>query len=123
VTDTITTSTVEKSTSTSTGTTLPELNKSGEIADSDDGGLDDDQVKIVAGVVGGVGGALVIGIIVFVVWRLRQRARRSEEHENLMDGQESSLKYSTAPSSSTPFQSTLDQYHNPGGRVNTSSNF
>ncbi|OJJ61144.1 hypothetical protein ASPSYDRAFT_794435 [Aspergillus sydowii CBS 593.65] len=101
---------------------------SGSSSDDSDSGLDSSQKKIIIGVVVGVGGAILIGAIGVVVWRIRARRRAAGEDDatDLMSGTAvGSGVREKAPSPAaggTPFRSTLDQYHNPGP-VNAASNF
>ncbi|KAL4873500.1 hypothetical protein BDV12DRAFT_160149 [Aspergillus spectabilis] len=97
-------------------------------SDDSDSGLDSNQKKIIIGVVVGVGGAILIGAIGVVAWRLRARRRNAQDDDvtDLMSGTAvGSGVREKAPSPTaggTPFRSTLDQYHNPGP-VNAASNF
>ncbi|ORY09396.1 hypothetical protein BCR34DRAFT_625806 [Clohesyomyces aquaticus] len=84
------------------------------------GGLTDSNKKIIGGVVGGVGGAILLGGLAIVAWRLRSKRRVSEDDADLMAGTGSALGDKPAPQ---PFQSNLEQYHNPGGRPNAAANF
>jgi len=89
------------------------------------GGLSNTNKKVIGGVVGGVGGAILLGGIALVCWRIWGRKRRvSEDDDDLVGGTGSALgdKTHTTPGSS-PFQSNLEQYHNPGGRPNAAANF
>jgi hypothetical protein len=87
----------------------------------------------VIGVVVGVGGAIVLGALGLVAWRIWGRKKHNEENDGLMDydmsttgGVEKSERASSAGgphnNQRTPFQSTLENYHQPG-QVNASSNF
>jgi hypothetical protein len=89
----------------------------------------------IIGVVVGVGGAILLGALAIVWWRLRSRRRQAEENDGLMsydnnlgNGIEKS-EHGTSPpgtvgsqSQRNPFQSTLENYHQPTA-VNPSSNF
>lgn len=81
--------------------------------------------NIIGGVVGGVGGALLLGGIALVFWRMKKRQHRvTEDDDDLMAGTGSAL--GDKPQNGTgasPFQSNLEQYHNPGGRPNAAANF
>lgn len=83
--------------------------------------------KIIGGVVGGVGGALLVGGIALVAWRMwgrKQHNRVNQDDDDMLDSQNDSIRREKASGSGTsPFRSNLDQYHNPGGTVNTASNF
>ncbi|KAG5978553.1 hypothetical protein E4U55_006069 [Claviceps digitariae] len=84
----------------------------------------------VIGVVVGIGGAIVLGALGLVAWRIWGRKKHSEEHDVLMeydmsspDAAEKSERGSSAGGAQrTPFQSTLENYHQPN-QVNPSSNF
>ncbi|KAL8674262.1 MAG: hypothetical protein Q9168_001329 [Polycauliona sp. 1 TL-2023] len=94
--------------------------------DSSSSGLDSSQKRIVIGVVVGIGGAILLGGIAIVAWRLRSRKRRAMEDDNdpmaSHPGSSGREKHSSV-SGQSPFRSTLDQYHNQTGPVNTASNF
>lgn len=111
-------------------TEAPGLNP-GEKDDDSDSGLDDSQKNIIIGVVVGVGGAILLGGLAVVAWRVWGRKKNDgygEEDEDMMNagtavgsaGRDKASSPSNAGNS--PFKSTLDQYHNPGP-VNASSNF
>lgn len=114
------------STDASEATESPGL--SGSSSDNSDSGLDSNQKKIIIGVVVGVGGAILIGAIGVVVWRIRARRRAAGEDDatDLMSGTAVGTgvreKAPSPAAGGTPFRSTLDQYHNPGP-VNAASNF
>lgn len=83
--------------------------------------------NIVIGVVVGVGGAIVLGALGFVAWRIWGRKKQAEEHDNLMNYGDKPDERSSAGGTATgparnPFQSTLETYHAPT-QVNASSNF
>jgi len=84
----------------------------------------------VIGVVVGVGGAIVLGGLFIVAWRIWGRKKNEEEGDGLMGfrtgsaGHEKTSSVSGATGQANPFQSTLENYHNPArGNVNASSNF
>lgn len=89
-------------------------------------GLEPSQKRTIIGVVVGIGGAILLGGLAVVAWRIwgRRKISADENHE-LMDSQpgSSSLEKRSSVSGNSPFRSTLDQYHNPAGPVNTASNF
>lgn len=105
-------------------TDTPGLNASKDNGGSS--GLSNSQEKIVIGVVVGVGGAIILGAVGVVFWRLRRRRRaQHDEDADLMSGTavgSGTREMAPSPASGTPFRSTLDQYHNPGP-VNPASNF
>ncbi|KAF2004983.1 hypothetical protein P154DRAFT_425561 [Amniculicola lignicola CBS 123094] len=87
-------------------------------------GLSGSNKKIIGGVVGGVGGAILLGGLAIVCWRIWGRKKRvSEDDDDLMAGTGSALGDKSSGSPNTPFQSNLEQYHNPGGRPNAAANF
>jgi hypothetical protein len=107
-------------------TSAPGLNE--DSSSDSDGGLSESNKKVVIGVVVGVGGAIVIGVIGLVFWRLRSKKNRGDTDEaaDLMSGTPVGAgareKAPSPGAGGTPFRSTLDQYHNPGP-VNAASNF
>jgi hypothetical protein len=125
----------EVSTATSTGVSTS-LATTGQViftdpptaqaGDNDNGsGISDSNKKVIGGVVGGVGGALLLGGIALVFWRMKKRqARVHEDDDDLMAGTGSALGDKPQNGTgSSPFQSNLEQYHNPGGRPNAAANF
>lgn len=85
----------------------------------------------IIGVVVGVGGAIILGALALVAWRIWGRKKHAEESDNLMTygggygGMEKSDAGSSAGASSAnrnPFQQTLETYHAPT-QVNPSANF
>jgi hypothetical protein len=82
----------------------------------------------IIGVVCGVGGAIILVGLGIVAWRIWGRKKSEDEDDGLMgfrggsSGHEKSGSMSgTGPTN--PFQSTLENYHNPTKQVNASSNF
>lgn len=82
----------------------------------------------VIGVVVGLGGAIVLAGVAFLVFRL-YRKRQPEEADGLIDynsgytaAEKSDVASSTSQTGRSPFQSTLESYHAPT-QVNTASNF
>jgi len=90
-------------------------------------GLSTEKKSIIGGVVGGIGGALLLGGIAIVAWRIWGRKKRvTEDDDDLTFSTGSALggdKSSPPSSANTPFKSNLEQYHNPGGRPNAAANF
>lgn len=79
----------------------------------------------------GVGGALIIGVLGVVIWRIRSKKGGRNDPDEAADlmsgtavgtGNGEKAPSPGAPNNGTPFRSTLDQYHNPGN-VNAASNF
>lgn len=76
----------------------------------------------------GVGGAIVLGVLAVVIWRIQKKRNEQykDEDDDLMGGTVvGSGPREKAPSPAqggTPFKTTLDQYHNTGP-VNAASNF
>ncbi|EAS32762.1 uncharacterized protein CIMG_03786 [Coccidioides immitis RS] len=90
---------------------------------SDSSGLSDSSRNIIIGVVVGVGGAVLLSGLALVVYRLRRkRNARTEPDEDDLTGTALGSHSHAASMSSSPFKTTLDQYHNPGP-VNPASNF
>lgn len=93
-------------------------------------GLSPKTRNTVIGVVVGIGGAIVLGALGVVAWRIWGRKKHSEESDGLMDynmgtgGLEKQEPTGSLTTSNqrTPFQSTLENYHQPN-QVNASSNF
>jgi len=90
------------------------------------GGISPQTRNTIIGVVVGVGGAIVLGGLAFVAFRIWGRKKHQEESDELMDYHSTGTAEKTDTSGSqvgrTPFQSTLESYHAPG-QVNTASNF
>jgi len=75
----------------------------------------------------GIGGAILVGGLAVVAYRIWGRKREDVDDDDLMaqpPGSSDKEQASSFGGSSTlnPFKKTLDQYHNPGP-VNTASNF
>lgn len=81
--------------------------------------------NIIGGVVGGVGGVLLLGGIALVFWRMKKRQNNvSADDDDMTLGTGSALgDKSQNVNGASPFQSNLEQYHNPGGRPNAAANF
>ncbi|KAL8766585.1 MAG: hypothetical protein Q9209_006650 [Squamulea sp. 1 TL-2023] len=93
---------------------------------SNKSGLDPAQKRIVIGVVVGIGGAILLGGIAIVAWRIwGHKGRATDDDNDLMDSHpgSSGREKQSSISGHSPFRSTLDQYHNQPGPVNTASNF
>jgi hypothetical protein len=93
--------------------------------DDKSGSLSDSNKKVIGGVVGGVGGALLLGGIALVFWRMKKRQNKvtaDDDDLNLNTGAALGDKPQNGTGAS-PFQSNLEQYHNPGGRPNAAANF
>jgi hypothetical protein len=95
--------------------------------DNDNGspGISTNTRNIIIGVVVGVGGAIILGGLAVVIYRLRRRrsARGPGDDDDLMQaGTAVGANGNETSTTSSPFKSTLDQYHNPGP-VNPASNF
>jgi hypothetical protein len=76
----------------------------------------------------GIGGAAIFAGLFVVAWRIWGRKKSNDDDDGLMGfrsgsaGQEKTSNVSAA--GTNPFQSTLENYHNPArGNVNASSNF
>ena len=87
----------------------------------------------IIGVVVGIGGAIILAGLAIVAWRIWGRKKNEDESDGLMGfrGGSSYGHEKTGSASATggpapnPFQSTLENYHNPAKQtpVNASSNF
>ncbi|KAK1985899.1 hypothetical protein LZ30DRAFT_778727 [Colletotrichum cereale] len=113
-------------TSAATVTSTPGLNEANS-GDSSSG-MSTQTRNTVIGVVVGVGGAIVLGALGFVAWRIWGKKKLAEENDGLMEynnqyGNEPKAEIGSAQGAGrTPFQSTLESYHAPN-QVNASSNF
>lgn len=98
------------------------------LADGESGqesGMPTQTRNTVIGVVVGVGGAIILGGLALVAWRIWGRKKHQEENDGLMDyGSAIESKPDTGGSMAgrTPFQSTLESYHAPT-QVNSAANF
>lgn len=97
---------------------------------SSSSGMSKKTKSTVIGVVVGVGGAIVLGGLFIVAWRIWGRKKSEEEGDGLMGFRTGSAGHEktssvSAPTQASPFQSTLENYHNPArnNNVNASSNF
>lgn len=110
-------------TTTSTPVASPSLNGDKSSGSS---GVSASDKKIIIGVVVGVGGAILIGALGLVFWRIhKKRNERYGDEDDLMGGTavgSGPREKAPSPAGNTPFKNTLDQYHNPGP-VNAASNF
>ncbi|EEY15575.1 predicted protein [Verticillium alfalfae VaMs.102] len=99
------------------------------------GGMPTKTRNIVIGVVVGVGGAIILGALAFVGFRIHNRKKRQEENDGLMDYNTAGTSaFNSEPKSDamsgttannnnrSPFQTNLESYHQPT-QVNASSNF
>jgi hypothetical protein len=76
----------------------------------------------------GVGGFIVLAGLGLVAYRIWGRKKADEENDGLMGYQIGSVAPEKTGSpgggaAGNPFQSTLENYHNPARNVNASSNF
>ena len=103
-------------------TSPPNLANNGN--SSQESGMSTQTRNTVIGVVVGIGGAIILGGLAFVAWRIWGRKRNQEENDVLMDYGSHVEKPETSGSMGgrTPFQSTLESYHAPT-QVNTAANF
>jgi len=85
-------------------------------------GLSDDSKKIIGGVVGGVGGAILLGGIALVCWRIWGRRRTPGEEDDY--GSAGSLKRDNGPSGqlTADTEDPLQRYQTPG-KPNAAANF
>ncbi|KAM0439790.1 hypothetical protein ACHAPT_000887 [Fusarium lateritium] len=133
---------LETMTTTSVTTSTPGLSSDGSESSS---GMSPKTRNTVIGVVVGIGGAIVVGALAVVAWRIWGRKKHNDEADGLMifnetnnssghvinstngayhsvEKTEPSSIGSAGPPGRTPFQATLDNYHQPT-QVNASSNF
>ncbi|KAJ4310152.1 hypothetical protein N0V84_011121 [Fusarium piperis] len=133
---------LETMTTTSVTTSTPGLSSDGNDSSS---GMSPKTRNTVIGVVVGIGGAIVVGALGVVAWRIWGRKKHNDEADGLMDFDETTNNSGhginstngayrsvekTEPGSigsaggpgRSPFQATLDNYHQPA-QVNASSNF
>jgi len=106
--------------STSKATSAPGLN--GGSGANGSSGLSSSSKKIIIGVVVGIGGAILLGALAVVGWRIWGKKRNAEGDDDIYDPNDTSKDRSNASSEISPFKQALDQYHQPS-QVNTSSNF
>ncbi|KAI9883612.1 MAG: Peroxisome chaperone and import receptor [Watsoniomyces obsoletus] len=112
----------------STITSTPALG-SGDGGSSDDSGMSSGTKKTIIGVVVGIGGAILLGGLAIVAWRVWGRRKApvvDDDYDDLGSSRPATTAVpvtSTAGVGSSPFKSTLDQYHSTPQPVNTSSNF
>lgn len=120
---------VASTTGYATATVSPSVQNGGGSGDNGSSGLSTSSKKIIGGVVGGIGGAILVGAIAIVLWRLwgRKQNKPDLDDTDIFAGQNDSLmrEKETSPGGPTPLRSpnNLDRYHNPNGAVNTASNF
>ncbi|KAF7194692.1 hypothetical protein HII31_03954 [Pseudocercospora fuligena] len=99
------------------------------LADGGSGGssLSTSSKKIIGGVVGGIGGAILVGGLAVVAWRIwGKKKRQAVPQDEYMDSQNDSLRKERIASGSglERYQQPHNApYQNPGGSVNTASNF
>ncbi|KAH7369510.1 hypothetical protein BKA65DRAFT_486416 [Rhexocercosporidium sp. MPI-PUGE-AT-0058] len=124
-------STISSLASSTVTSTLPTgtaaLNSDGGSSSS---GMSTKTRNTIIGVVVGIGGAILLAGLGVVAFRIWGRRRNSDENDGLMSfgntGHEKPGSSSaTGTTGTSPFTSTLENYHNPArnGNVNASSNF
>lgn len=109
-----------------TATNAAELANGG--SNSNSRGLSASDKKTIGGVVGGVGGALLIGGILLVLWRLRKKKNDMyNEDDDYPENEYTKEQKRISRGSQQAFSDGLERYHNPTNpanmNVNTSSNF
>ncbi|KAI7291730.1 hypothetical protein KC315_g19618 [Hortaea werneckii] len=127
---------VTSTTGYATATVEPSLRNGG----GDGTNLSTSSKKILGGVLGGVGGAILIGGIAFVCWRLWGKKHKPEplpqEEDEMLDSRDDSISREKmrrggsnglpldglGGSEGDPMQED-EGYRNPNGRVNAASNF
>ena len=107
--------------SSTTGFATATINPSLADGGGDGSNLSTNAKKIIGGVVGGIGGAILIGGLAFVAWRLwGKKKREAAEQDEYGDGSQNDSLRREKRSSAMTFDT--EPYHSPG-RVNTASNF
>jgi len=76
-------------------------------------------------VLGGIGGAILLGGIALVCWRIWGRKREGTGFEDVHSGTTSAVAENKPPSNSgiADDDSHMDRYNNPHGRPNAAANF
>ncbi|KAI7198616.1 hypothetical protein D0869_00610 [Hortaea werneckii] len=124
---------VTSTTGYATATVEPSLRNGG----GDGTNLSTSSKKILGGVLGGVGGAILIGGIAFVCWRLWGKKHKPEplpQEDEMLDSRDDSIsREKRRGSNGMPLDGGLggsegdpdevQGYRNPNGRVNAASNF
>jgi len=117
---------VASTTGYATSTVSPSVQNGGGSGGSGSGGISTSSKKIIGGVVGGIGGAILVGGIAIVLWRMYARKQKSKvtEDDIIFAGQNDSLmREKEIGNTGVPLRSNSEHYHNPNGAVNTASNF
>jgi len=79
---------------------------------------------IVGGVVGGIGGAVLLGGLAIVAWRLWGKKKREQlPQDDYMESPADSIRREKTGSTAPFPPNSADSYTNPNGAVNTASNF
>ena len=125
---------VTSTTGYATATVEPSLRNGG----GDGTNLSTSSKKILGGVLGGVGGAILIGGIAFVCWRLWGKKHKPDllpQEDEMLDSRDDSISREKMRrgSNGMPLDGGLggsegdpdevQGYRNPNGRVNAASNF
>lgn len=121
---------VVSSTEIATATVDPTLAKGGK-GGGGSSSLTPQTKAIIGGVVGGIGGAILIGGLAIVAWRLwgKKKRERAEAEDDFGMGTAGSPHNSIHrekqhhAASSHAASNSVDSYRNPNGAVNTASNF
>ena len=120
----VTSSRIEAVTASSTPTTSPGLNTSD--GGSGKSGLTSGQRRTIIGVVVGIGGAILLGGLAVVAWRIwgKRKTVKNDDYDP-MDPLPGSADHekTSGGGSNDPFRTHLDQHHNTVGPVNAASNF
>lgn len=113
---TVYTSETQTTVETSTGLSQPPAKDSGS---NGGGGISTSTRNTIVGVVVGVGGAIIIGALLIVGFRVS----RKKSGAGFDDDIRGSPKSTNPVRQQDAFKATLDQYHKPPGTVNPSANF
>jgi hypothetical protein len=79
--------------------------------------------KIIGGVVGGIGGAILIGGLAFVAWRLWGKKKEQEVTQEDLYSSDSLSAQKRMSGNTLETAGYSERYSNPNGAVNTASNF
>jgi hypothetical protein len=110
---------VQSTTGYATITSTPGLVDSGSSSSSS--GLSTSSKKIIGGVVGGIGGAIFLGALALVAWRIWGRKRQSTDDDDFLGAATARKDSDTAHVADD--ESHADRYTSPAGRPNAAANF
>lgn len=83
--------------------------------------------SIIGGVVGGVGGAILLGVVALLFWRRHKKNQRTGDYDDVHSGNTAVAGSEPKPSPSTgglaDDSSHYDRYTSPAQRPNAAANF